>query len=161
MSLLVILAMEMEPSEKIIQKIESGDVKVRNQSGKVLNAPKKPKAEKSLIQTEGEAHEADDAKAGTEAPDVTQKKTKKMDKKAEKLKEKPKAEPKPVFPAERKINKYGFIGLTVAMCKEMGLPLYTGEREKGKGVPKLKRDIPITFAAFNEKTRELTVKIGK
>jgi hypothetical protein len=163
MPFLIILAMEMEPSEKIIQKIESGDVKVRNQSGKVLNAPKKPKAEKSLIQTEGAAHEADDELAGTETTDESAKpdkapkadklKSSKRQKKAEKPAKEAKPEP-PAFPSEAHINKYGFIGVGVAQLEAMGLQR-APKGQKGK----LADSVAIEFSAYDAETKTLKIRI--
>jgi len=136
--------LETEPSEKIIEKLATGETKV---------AGVKPKKAESAVRVEGEAHLAEDAKVGTEAPDETKKSAKA--KAPAKQKKKPELKPKePAIPSKSFINRYGFIGVGVDMLEAMGLQR-APKGQKGK----LAKNTPITFESYDPETRTLTIRL--
>jgi len=156
----------MENPEKIIQKIESGEVRVRG-----VHVPE-PKESKSIATQEGSAHNADqnaaDAKVGTTVPGtkvdaqaqaITQESTKAPKPKAQKAPKEPKEPAKPKvaeFPFKPTINPYGFIGLGKDELRALGLSVV---EEKG-AKEKLKAGVPITVSAWNPETKTLTIKVS-
>ena len=159
----------MENPEKIIQKIENGEVKVKGfeLSKKVVRAN-----DKSTVAQEGAAHNADqnaaDAKVGTNVPgtkadaqtqattpESTKEPKPKKEKKPKESKPKEPAKPKvAAFPFQTTINAYGFIGLGKGELRALGLVV------SEKGGKKIAKEIPITFSAWNPEKRELTVKVS-
>jgi hypothetical protein len=152
----------MENPEKIIQKIEDGEVKVK---GFELSKKDVRAKDKSTVAQEGAAHNADqkaaDAKVDAQAQAIAQESTKApKPKKEKKLKEsKPKEPAKPKiakFPFQTTINPYGFIGLGKSELRAIGLSVC---EEKG-AKKKLAKEVPVTFASWNPDTRELTIKVS-
>jgi len=146
----------MENPEKIIQKIENGEVKVKGfeLSKKVVRAKNK-----STVAQEGAAHIKDNAKADEQTKAPTSEKAKKPKKEKKPKESKPKEPAKPkvaTFPFKTTINAYGFIGLGKDELRALGLIVC---EEKG-AKQKLANAVPITFSAWNPETRELTVKVS-
>lgn len=134
----------MEKSEKIIEKIENGSVKVPG-----AKKPKpKPKKVESVIQQEGAAHQADDA----ELHKATDKIGRKVHKQAKATKAKPEA---PVFPAETSINAYEFLRIPAKVMEALGIKSTT--RSDGKVIHAITK---ATIVSYDAQTRVLTVKLG-
>jgi hypothetical protein len=142
----------MENPEKIIQKIENGEARVRG-----VNVQPSKKLAKSVANAEGAAHHEETKKADEQAKAPTSEKVKKP--KAQKAPKEPKA-PEELkvaeFPFQTTINAYGFIGLGKDELRAIGLSVV---EEKG-AKEKLKAAVPITFSAWNPEKRELTVKVS-
>ena len=141
----------MEKTEKIVQKIENGEVKVQG----VRMQKKAEKAKTTTVQPEGEAHQANDAKAGTNASDEV--KAPKSEKEKKPKDPKVPKEPKvAAFPFKATINPYGFIGLGKDELRALGLKV---SDEKG-AKRKMAKEVSITVSAWNPETKELTIKVS-
>lgn len=112
------------------------------------------------IQAEGKAHIAEDAKAGTEAPDVRVNEAPKVKGKKTKVAKvtKKRAEastPEPTFPAETSINQYAFMRVPAKVMTAIGIK--AAKLPNGKDGFKATK---VTLEAFNAATGVLTVKLA-
>jgi hypothetical protein len=157
----------MENPEKIIQKVDSDEVKAR---GAHVPEPKKPK---SMPTQEGSAHNADqnadakvsanvpDSKANAHAPAKEPESAKaskpKKEKKPKESKPKEPAQPKvATFPFSATINPYGFIGLGKAELRALGLTVCEQKGAKQK----MPKEVAITVSAWNPEKKGLTIKVS-
>jgi hypothetical protein len=147
----------MEPSEKVIEKIESGKFKNLKPKKKV-----EPSAKNGLTEAVKEEIKEIVKASNTEinngkAPDAPE-----VEKKAEvEKKVEEKAPPEPVkpaaaaFPIKTTINAYGFIGLSKSELRALCLTVIDTKGEKKK----LAAEVPITICDYNPDTKTLTIKI--
>ena len=114
------------------------------------------KLETGTIQNEGQAHIEEDAKAGTNAPDVKVKKTKAKKTKAKVVKKRADVKaPEPAFPAETSINAYAFIRVPAKVMEYLGIK--TEKNSAGKTIFKITKAV---ITGFDESTGVLSVKIA-
>jgi hypothetical protein len=148
----------MEPSEKVIEKIESGAFSNLPQL-KFTDSEKSGKSKKNNKSTKQPASDSvkADLKAIVKASNAEINGTAKPDEaKAPKVKvEKAPKSDIAAFPIKTTINAYGFIGLGKSELRALGLTVINQKGVK----PKLAAEVPIEISSYDEATQVLTVKI--